>query len=268
MHELKKYSAHQLMQHDFAVTLAKGKRPLWQRALELREINYWLDKYHDLNIAILITGENIAVIDVDNPESSWVQANQELLQTTPMVCQSSRGWHYYFGITEEMNGCKLPDAAGDLKTKGVVIAPPSIHPDTEWIYRWISGITRKELLPMLPPELVITPAIDNKTTTIKSIANVMPNTFAGDFTVTMNSNASANPRGIKNPEAWCLKVISAQGSNGSGQLVRVVTTMRDCGRTAEETLRFLKEVWNNQCALPPWSDVELEYAVRRHFKGT
>jgi hypothetical protein len=244
-HELKKYAAHQLLDHGFAVAPSRGKRPLYQEARGRTELDWMLDHYHDLNIAILLTGQNLAVVDIDGPDAPWVDAHRDLL-TSPMTALTSRGTHAYFRIPEDVPGCKLPDGAGDLKTRGVVTAPPSEHPDTGWIYRWVSGITRKELLPLLPGDLLVRPQRP------LVVFDVTPGT---------------NVRGIRHPEAWCLKVMSVQGQNGSGQLVRVVTTLRDCGRSAAETLRFLMEVWNQACATPPWSDAELEYAVRRHFKG-
>jgi len=76
------------------------------------------------------------------------------------------------------------------------------------------------------------------------------------------------PRGqgrIKNPEAYCLRIQSVQGQNGSRGLVRVVCVLRDAGRAPAQTLDFILRVWNPACALPVWSEREVLHAIARHY---
>jgi hypothetical protein len=241
-------AAEQLQEHGYVPVLLRGKRPAfkdWKTPMEFRELRFWLAKYPELNLGILLSGQGLAVVDVDDPTEEWLrEKNLESVQT----CFTSRGSHRYFRAEGDMAGRKFP--GGDLKTRGVACCPPSEHPDTGWLYRWESGTVRKELLPLLPPGVLV----KERSKPVAVIEEV-------------RGASTEIVRGIRNPEAWCLRVESVQGANGSGQLVRVVTCMRDCGRSAAETLRFLKDVWNRTCATPPWSDSELEYAVARHFKG-
>lgn len=71
--------------------------------------------------------------------------------------------------------------------------------------------------------------------------------------------------GIRNPEAYCLKIESIQGQNGSKGLVRVVCILRDAGRTAEQAFDFIMNHWNPVCARPKWSAKEVMHAINRHF---
>lgn len=70
---------------------------------------------------------------------------------------------------------------------------------------------------------------------------------------------------IAYPEAYCLKVRSVQGQNGSRALVRVVCVLRDAGRTPDQAFEYLWVVWNPACADPPWSEREIRHAIARHY---
>jgi hypothetical protein len=70
---------------------------------------------------------------------------------------------------------------------------------------------------------------------------------------------------IRFPEAYCLRIESVQGSNGSRGLVRVVSVMRDAGRTRQQTFEFIKTVWGPACCRPEWSDAEIWHCIDRHF---
>jgi hypothetical protein len=72
---------------------------------------------------------------------------------------------------------------------------------------------------------------------------------------------------VRFPEAYCLKIPSVQGENGSRALVRCVCVLRDAGRSRQQALDFLLRVWNPACAKPEWSEREIRHAIDRHFPG-
>jgi hypothetical protein len=69
---------------------------------------------------------------------------------------------------------------------------------------------------------------------------------------------------IRFPEAYCLRIESVQGQNGSRGLVRVVCILRDAGRSATQIFDFVQRVWNPACARPEWSDREILHCLERH----
>ena len=68
---------------------------------------------------------------------------------------------------------------------------------------------------------------------------------------------------IRNPERYCLRIASVQGQNGSRALVRVVSVMRDAGRTPDQIFAFVKTVWGPACCRPEWSEREIRYCIER-----
>lgn len=72
---------------------------------------------------------------------------------------------------------------------------------------------------------------------------------------------------IRFPEAYCLRIESVQGQNGSRGLVRVVCVLRDAGRTPRQIFDFVKTVWGPACCVPEWSDREILHCIERHCKG-
>jgi hypothetical protein len=173
---------------------------------------------------------------------------------SPMEVQTRYGIHVYFRLPETVKDVrsriKFLGLPLDVKMTGYAVAPPSWMDETEWRYEYREGtqLVPPEELPMLPESFV--ELLNQERRPVPAMADIrFPRTI-----------------GIRNPEAYAMKIESVQGCNGSGQLVRVVCCLRDCGRSSEETLAFLKEKWNPVCAKPPWSDRELEHCVRRMFK--
>jgi hypothetical protein len=70
---------------------------------------------------------------------------------------------------------------------------------------------------------------------------------------------------VRFPEAYCLRVPSVQGQNGSRGLVRVVCVLRDAGRTRAEILAFVRDVWGPACCVPEWSEPEIRHCIDRHY---
>src|SRR5437868_5681711 len=147
MHDLIPYAAHQLRAHGYVPVPLIGKRPVlkeWWVPLPWDRLRFELTRERR-NIGILLSGQKLAVVDVDDPTSQWVIERQTLIDSSPQICRSSRGTHSYLRIEEDRPGWKFP--GGEVKTKGVVCCPPSEHPTTGKVYEWVSGIVRKEFLP-------------------------------------------------------------------------------------------------------------------------
>ena len=71
---------------------------------------------------------------------------------------------------------------------------------------------------------------------------------------------------IRFPEAYCLRIESVQGQNGSRGLVRVVSILRDAGRSPDQIFAFVKGVWGPACCRPEWSDREIWHCIDRHCR--
>src|SRR4051794_30107334 len=107
-------AARELFESGYVVVPAEGKRPLVQKPIDFGELRWRLTRNTRLNIAVLLTGQNIAVVDVDDPEDAWVKAN-EAMTASPMTARSSRGWHAYFRVETDRPGRKLPGT--DVRTR-------------------------------------------------------------------------------------------------------------------------------------------------------
>lgn len=71
---------------------------------------------------------------------------------------------------------------------------------------------------------------------------------------------------IRFPEAYCLRIESVQGQNGSRGLVRVVCILRDAGRSPDQIYAFIQGVWGPACCRPEWSDREIWHCIDRHCR--
>lgn len=72
---------------------------------------------------------------------------------------------------------------------------------------------------------------------------------------------------IRFPEAYCMRIESVQGQNGSRGLVRVVCVLRDAGRSPQQIVDFVTRVWGPARCRPEWSEREVWHCVRRHCTG-
>jgi hypothetical protein len=211
-------------------------------------------------------GTTVAVVDRDDrKQDTWrfIQSHG-LLKSNMQVETASGNWHLYFqvvGMTEEMktkikivlDGKKLPI---DLKVSGYVMFPPSEINGKAYQFREGKGLKRPEDLEPLP----------------QSVIDVVMSTKNDTKAVVNNSGGmekNAIPRShsrIARPDLYCLKISSVMGSNGSAGLVRAVCVCRDAGWTPQQALEFLSTTWNERCAVPKWSDAEIWYAIRRHYR--
>jgi len=206
------------------------------------------------------TGIQVAVVDRDSRcRETWEFVRSHGLHRSTMQVETASGnWHLWFSVPREVEdlrtrirlvvrGQRLPV---DLKATGYVLLPGSRIGEDRYQFRDGKGLKRPEDLLPLPESflaLVRTPRPPTVPTAIDT--GRRPRTGA-----------------VRDPERYVLCIGSHQGSNGSAGLVRAVCVLRDAGRTARETCEYLVNVWNRPPrVIPPWSVIEIERAVRRHF---
>ena len=145
----------------FAVIPVKGKVPVvkWRKyqskGVTKDEIVEWFTSFNDVTGIAVITGKvsNIIVIDVDGEKiPSWLKD----IQT--WKARTRRGYHFYFqyDIDELVNSFRIKSYKIDVKAeKGIVILPPSLHPEGGR-YEWVSF----KILKKPAPYSLIKPIID------------------------------------------------------------------------------------------------------------
>ncbi|GAA3962854.1 hypothetical protein Aau02nite_81820 [Amorphoplanes auranticolor] len=98
------------------------------------------------------TASGLAVVDIDPRNGGRPIA--ELMPPTRCVRSGSGGWHLYYrhpGGTLAANLDHRGHPGIDIKADGgYVVAPPSIHPDTGIVYRWVGD---RPVVEMPPPLL-------------------------------------------------------------------------------------------------------------------
>jgi len=124
-----------------------GKRPLvpdWPRVVATPErVREWWSRWPDANLGVR-TGGGLDVLDVD-PRHGGDRALAELVQAhgelpcTPEVATGGGGRHLWFRGPRVLASRDVAPGV-ELKADGrQVVAPPSVHPDTDRLYVWQPG---------------------------------------------------------------------------------------------------------------------------------
>lgn len=130
----------------------RGKSPAikgWQDAAttDPEQVRRWWRENQNYNVGIK-TGGGLCVIDVDDKPDKhpvlgsdmlrdWELEHGEISET--VCCKTpTGGMHYYFNVGEaRIDGCQSDSIFIDLRCDGnLIVAPPSIHPDTGTAYMW------------------------------------------------------------------------------------------------------------------------------------
>ncbi len=200
------------------------------------------------NIALLTGG--MVLFDCDDP----ALADRVLTECgdTPHKIRTPRGGiHLGYRRREGdvvRNRVRINGDALDLRTDGGLEMLPGSR-TADGVYTWLG----EGLIPI--PEL---PVAD--------IGWTRERTRTRTTTALLGHGLLREGQGrIKNPEAYCLRIESVQGQNGSRGLVRVVAVMRDAGRSKQQTFDFIRAVWGPACAHPEWSEREIWHCIDRHF---
>lgn len=132
----------------------KGKRPMlsWtpyqDTAPTPEEVTLWWQAWPEANVG-LVLGRGVLAVDIDSADGRerLLAAGVELPADAPSVT-TGKGAHIYLAGT---TGDRVGLVQGvDIRGKGYVIAPPSIHP-TGAVYQWVVPFGA---LPPAPPALM------------------------------------------------------------------------------------------------------------------
>lgn len=218
-------------------------------------------------VGLTRSGVQVLVIDRDARDlESWRFLREYGLCRSAMQTETASGnWHLWFRLTEAradlrsrikfvVAGRKLPI---DVKATGYVLLPGSRIDGREYRFRAGKGFRRPEELEPVSASFLELLREQTREPIGASAASVLAAAGA----------VGKRARRIVCPERYVLRIASVQGENGSAALVRCVTVLRDCGWDRDRILRFVRDVWNPACARPPWSESEIEYAVKRHVPG-
>lgn len=197
------------------------------------------------NIAILTTG--MVLFDCDDPQKSELVV-EKCGDTPHKVRTPGGGLHLGYRLRASValkNRVKVKGLDIDIRTTGgIEVIPPSRT--EKGAYQWLGeGLKPISEIPF-----------GNVAWTREPKRKPRPAT-PGDL-----------PPGegrIANPEAYCLRIKSVQGQNGSRALVRAVCVLREARRTPEQAFDYLWKFWNPACAEPPWSEKEIRHAIERHY---
>jgi hypothetical protein len=174
--------------------------------------------------------------------------------TDAPICRTPRGgFHVHARVRKGValrRTIKLKGEDIDLLTgPSLSILPP--HANEEGTpYEWLTGgLPEKSRLPLA--------RIGWTRERVKKVAK---------RTVCQSEDLLPCQGSIRFPEAYCLRIESVQGRNGSRGLVRVVSVLRDAGRTPEQIFTFVKSIWGPACCRPLWADHEILHCIDRHCR--
>ncbi len=152
----------------FSVIPLSGKKPTtkWteyqRRKPTEEELEEWFLKGDNHNVGI-VTGKisGIVVVDFDTEKALEV-AQEHNFPETPIV-KTGRGYHFYFKYRDGIrNSQKMGNGIHLRGEGGYVVAPPSIHPETQAEYKWVEApgkVPFAELPQMVLKELQKVPSL-------------------------------------------------------------------------------------------------------------
>ena len=133
--------------------------------------------------------------------------------------------------------CVCPDIRGE---GGLVVAPPSRHPDTGTLYQWLPWDHYcADEIPFFDPNWLVSPSSGQQ----------------------CNQKAST----IRDGPAYISHIKAVSGEGGHNTTFRAACCLRDAGMTAQQALAALIE-WNESNAFPKWDVKDLLHKVEDAFK--
>lgn len=232
-----------------------GKQPVaaWreyqQRKPSTAQVRDWFTGNDNYNVAV-VTGHvsGLVVVDCDSEDDAdWWLSRFPLSPLT--VATGGGGAHFYYQHPGPVvrNRCRLFGRQIDLRADGgLVVAPPSIHPETARAYRWKHGLgSVGERIPEF------------------DVGWIAPRRIAKPSS--LPAADPSNPA-IRHGIAYihCIRAISGEG--GHHATFRAACKLRDAGLTPEQALQAL-EHWNKINAKPPWSSKELAHKVEDAYRN-
>ncbi len=247
------HHAAEYLERGWSVLPLNGKRPAipsWAQYQTCRpthdEIRSWFSASsgstpHNIGI---VTGSISGLVVVDCDTADAVAWCKEHFTATPLASTTGRGGaHFYYrldGNATVRNRVGIRDNIDLRGEGGYVVAPPSHHPETGTLYKW---------LPWDHYSLGEIPVFD-------------PNWVAQ---ASAGRQRSATRSVIHDGPAYILSIKAVSGEGGHNATFRAACRLRDAGMTPEQALAALIE-WNELNAFPKWSVNELLHKVQDAFK--
>lgn len=232
-----------------------GKKPAlrgWQDISQHATIDslrdWWRRGYRAFGIYLLPAG--LCVVDGDNDDAvQWMRLS---LPETPWMTQTSRGQHWYYRKPNRdlREGRVLDDPPVDLKWKSGVTAPFSQRDD--FTYTLLGDWSKH------PSELPELPVLD---CFLPPVERFMAQKSRVDFKPCPLISDKAEEY-IRRSDK------SVQGSFGSFQCKKAASYfVNGLGLSVEDALGWMRK-WNQECAIPEWSERELRHACETaHREG-
>jgi hypothetical protein len=214
------------------------------------------------------TDHGVVVVDVDDP--LLLDQVIEHCGDTPMRTQTPRGgvhlWYRMRAGVHYGNAVKSKGRAVDLRAEGAYAVVPWSRNEAGVPYRWLGPVLPAEELPLLKVSWLRERKRPKPLAVPEEILAMTRDQTRAHVRGSFNGERLPVGRGrIRSPEGYVMRIGSVQGDNGSKALVRCVCVFRDAGRTPQQAFDYLWRVWNPAKAMPPWSEDEIWYAIRRHY---
>lgn len=258
--------------HDLGwpVVLAEfgTKKPAFRdfltRLMARKELLYRMERC-PFNVAVHLGVAGVVVIDKDaasdrtgtRREAYKWERKHGVFDSSPLSVVTAMGIHSYYRLPKEVHEVRsrirlLGLPLDVLMGPRVATFPPSFVTATEHRYVIKSGkrVVAPSELPLLP----------------ESVVEQLNQDTRAKIELSMNRGTAVGR--IRDPKAYCLRIESHQGANGSAGLIRAVCVLRDEGFASQEIFEFLTTVWNQPPRVtPPWSAGEIQRAITRHCGG-
>jgi hypothetical protein len=153
--------------------------------------------------------------------------------------------HFYYrhpGV-EIRNRSHVFERSIDIRADGgYVVAPPSIHPETQTAYQWLDCQSKPwewslDEIPIFDPDW-----IDQKTRPIPVDAR-LPSTS------------------IERARRYIAKIVAVSGQGGHNATFRAACKLAGMGLSEDEMLRLMLQ-WNESNAIPKWTEAEIRHKVK------
>jgi P4 family phage/plasmid primase-like protien len=207
----------------------------------------WTAEYPGCNWAVL-TGalSNLVVLDIDSKEALEElehRCNVSLLDLDTVICLtgSGRGYHFYFQypkhISIKNSASKIGEHIDIRGAGGLIVTPPSIHPESHKPYQWVAGHSPNEV-------------------SVLSFPKWLENILLPD----KKAKEKAQKQALTDAEVETLLHDGAPEGQRNDATARVAGYFLGKGMGYDEALALVQQ-WNSEKNNPPLDDEEIERTV-------
>jgi hypothetical protein len=227
-------------------------RTCQKRRLTICQLKQWFGTETECKYNVgIVTGRisDLVVIDCDSADDArWWRANYP---KTPLAVESGGGGtHFYYRYPHGRdvgNRTRVLVRRIDVRGEGgLVVAPPSRHPESSATYRW---------QPWDYYAIEEAPIFD-----IAWLREVATGLHSPRY-------VRHNTRAIRDGLAYIRRIEAVSGNGGHNATWRAACSLREAGLTPDEALEALAD-WNETNAKPPWSRKELVHKIEDAYALT